>query len=130
MSNESGAERLSAEERELEAFAIQERFASEYRSGLNPRLSDYLATYPEHTAALTDFVARLLTEGQDDASESQRLPLTEGSRRALSALFGEERSGASGRVVAERRGDYQAGDDAAKEPGAEREPGPNPPART
>ena len=38
--------------RELELCAIEEDFATQWRAGRAPRLSDYCERFPEHTAAL------------------------------------------------------------------------------
>lgn len=100
---------LSPEERELQALAIQERFAAEYRAGLQPRLADYLLAYPEHIGPLTDFVARLLNEGPGAEVSSDRAPLSAGTRRALETLFGASVPGSDGQAVAETRANYAAG---------------------
>lgn len=113
----AGAE-LSPEERELQALAIQERFAEEYRAGRNPRLSDYLRAYPDYAASLTNFVARLLDEGAVTEADSAPAPLSFGSRRALDAIFGASSEQSSTRAVAERRASYATPDVEA----AERQP--------
>lgn len=112
---------LSPEERELQALAIQERFAAEYRAGRNPRLADYLRAYPEYAGSLADFVARLLDEGEADESDTAPAPLSSGSRRALEAIFGEALNWQAGQAVAETRARYtlsassQASDDQASD---------------
>lgn len=99
---------LSPEERELQELAIQERFMEEYRAGLQPRLADYIQTYPEHVTALTEFVARFLDEGQAAETPSERAPLSSGTQRALETLFGSPAKGNNSQAVAETRANYTA----------------------
>lgn len=112
---------LSPEERELQELAIQEQFAAEYRAGRNPRLADYLRAYPEHAGSLSDFVARLLDEGDVSEGDTAPAPLSSGSRRALDAIFSESSGQSPARTVAERRARYTAPGEKAEESAGEDE---------
>ncbi|MGH2487243.1 MAG: hypothetical protein ACRDHE_14645 [Ktedonobacterales bacterium] len=104
---------LAPEEREPRELALEEQFLAEYRAGGRPRLADYLRAYPEHTAALTDFVARLLSEGETTEPSSRPAPLSAGTQRALHALFAEpDASQGQRRAVAESRAPYTAAENA------------------
>lgn len=97
---------LAPEERELRELALEEQFLAERRAGKTPQLADYLRAYPEHAAALTDFVARLLSEGEPAEEGSRPAPLSLGSQRALHALFAEPEGALAQRAVAESRAPY------------------------
>jgi hypothetical protein len=103
----NAAAELSPEERELRELALEEQFLAERRAGNMPQLANYLRAYPEHAAALTDFVARLLSEGEPAEAGSRPAPLTAGTQRALHALFAEpEGTLAQRSAVAESRAPY------------------------
>lgn len=98
---------LSPEERELRELALEEQFLAERRAGKSPQLAVYLRAYPEHAAALTDFVARLLSEGEPAEVGSRPAPLSLGTQRALHSLFVDsEGTQAQRRAVAESRAPY------------------------
>lgn len=99
---------LSSAERDLQAMAILERFAEEYRAGRNPRLADYLQAYPDFAGSLSEFVAHLLDEGDEAEVDSAPAPLSSGSRRALDAIFREPGGQPAARYVAESPAKYTA----------------------
>lgn len=109
---------LSPDARELREMALEEQFLAEYRAGGRPQLADYLRAYPEHAAALTDFVARLLSEGETTEPSSRPAPLSGGTQRALHALFADA-SPVQPRAVAESRVAYTATSES--ESGAEKD---------
>jgi hypothetical protein len=109
MGNEqtNAAAELSPEERDLRELALEEQFLAERRAGKAPQLAGYLRAYPEHAAALTDFVAQLLSEGEPAEAGSRPAPLTAGTQRALHALFAEPDGTLAQRsAVAESRASY------------------------
>lgn len=123
-------------ERELQLLAVLDRFARDVEAGAVPRLSTYLARYPQFAAELTDFASDyLLTAAPPDtdtdtmpsvaASHSEvatRAALSPGSKRALARLFpgaggdsGEPAGDDMLKAVAERRADYVIRDNASTE---------------
>jgi hypothetical protein len=74
--------------RELELCAIEEDFATQWRAGRAPRLSDYCERFPEHTAALAGFVAALLAgAASDEAPSAVAGAPSAGTLHALDAIF-------------------------------------------
>ena len=63
---------------------ITARYVAEVRAGHQPRLSDYLARYPQYAEAITDFVAYFhAVEVDIPATTNIMPPLSEQSRSAL-----------------------------------------------
>ena len=63
---------------------ITARYVAEVRAGHQPRLSDYLARYPQHAEAITDFVAYFhAVEVDIPAGTNIMPPLSEQSQSAL-----------------------------------------------
>ena len=63
---------------------ITARYIAEVRAGHQPRLSDYLARYPQYAGAITDFVAYFHAVEVDIPSEPNIMPpLSEHSQAAL-----------------------------------------------
>jgi hypothetical protein len=96
---------------ELEVLALAEQFAAELRAGRAPRLSAYLARYPQYAAQLTDFAADLLADEPEAAPGSAPTALAPGTVRALDILFAAEATDEQTHLarVAEQPAEYVAG---------------------
>lgn len=103
--------------RQLELHAIEDRFLSDWHSGLRPQLAAYLRRYPDYSAELATFVANtFVPDSQSGAlilidnvpSYEHRGALSSGTWRALEAIFGADVGPAesSQSRVAERRSGY------------------------
>src|SRR5947209_9310740 len=77
---------------------ITARYVAEVRAGRQPRLSDYLARYPQYAEAITDFVAYFHALEVDIPSEPNIMPpLSEQSQAALAQAW--ERIASSDKTV-------------------------------
>jgi hypothetical protein len=75
-------------EQEETVQRITARYVAEMRAGQHPQLSDYLARYPQHAAAITDFVTYYHVAEVDLPEETANMPaLSEVSRAALDRAF-------------------------------------------
>src|SRR5574340_758423 len=78
-----------ANEYDEAVLRITARYLEEARAGRQPRLSDYLARYPQHAEAITDFVAyyHALEACTPAPAPSEVFPLSERSQAALQRVL-------------------------------------------
>ena len=80
-----------AEQQEDAVLRITSQYVSELRAGGQPKLSEYLARYPQYAEAIADFVAYYHAfEIQEPDDLSASAPLSERSLSLLARFCGEE----------------------------------------
>lgn len=97
---------------ELELMAITDQFVASYTAGEWPRLSDYLAHYPQHAEALTDFVTAFLSDQMSESAanvpERMQGQLSPGMLRGLDLIAQQTGERPAVRRVAEAPASYGA----------------------
>lgn len=88
-----------AREREEDILRITARYVAEVQAGLQPRLSEYLARYPQYASAIVDFVAYYhAVEAHMPINTDGDAALSQISQQALERVQAQESSQAGERV--------------------------------
>ncbi|HEU5227664.1 MAG TPA: hypothetical protein VFU49_07615 [Ktedonobacteraceae bacterium] len=88
-----------AREREEDILRITARYVAEVQAGLQPRLSEYLARYPQYASAIVDFVAYYhAVEAHMPINTDGDAALSQISQQALERVQAQESSQAAEQV--------------------------------